>query len=381
MTGPRLDLSENAHYNNENENNGFNMIKVRTKRLQTAKAYLANCLASVENGEMLPPIRDLIEGSGTTRAAVYQAIAYYRERGLLESRPRIGLFKTGNDNSARIIDLIACNDTGYSNDPSGLIFDVLGRFHKVAAAHGYAVRLHSVPQEESIEKYTLLSRLPDSSGFVLILANIRELVSAFQATGKPTVCLLPHGKFIDVDQVVDARSIVDLQMAHLIELGHRRILYLREEYPFYQNSTMLNRRMQYYQAMARHGFKVYPHWQDNFVRGDLGKALQSAFSRNPVPTALIVYDTDLPEVYRFLESRRLKIGSDVSVIATDGSAAINRLTPSATSVVSHSLHAVETIWELLEKQRRGDLNPKTVEVLLTFKKGRSTGKAPKSSSK
>ncbi len=354
-----------------------NMIKVRTKRLQTAKAYLANCLASVDTGEMLPSIRSLIEGSGTTRAAVYQAINYYQERGLLESRSRIGLVKTHNGTPGRIIDLIACHDAGYSNDPSGLIFDVLMQFHKVAATYGYAVRLHSVTQEEGIEKYTLLSRLPDSSGFVLIQANIRELVAAFLATGKPTVCLFPHGKFMNVDQVVDARSIVDIQMAHLIELGHRRILYLREEYPFYQSSTMLNRRMQYYQIMARHGFKVYPHWQDNYIRGNLDKALQSAFSTNPIPTALIVYDTELSEVYRFLESRHLKIGSDVSVIATDGSAVTNRLTPSATSVVSHSLHAVETVWELLDKQRQGNLNPKTVEVLLTFKKGRSTGRVPK----
>ncbi|MPN30941.1 hypothetical protein SDC9_178412 [bioreactor metagenome] len=169
-------------------------------------------------------------------------------------------------------------------------------------------------------------------------------------------------------------------MRHLIELGHSRILYLRGEFPFYLNSTMLDRRMQYYRIMARHGFAVPPHWRDSYPPEELPQALEAAFGAEPHPTALIIYDTDLPEVYRFLESRRLRIGSDVSVIATDGSGAIDRLTPSVTSVVSHGLHAVETVWEMLEKQRGGDRSPRTVEVLLTFKQGRSTGKAPAISS-
>ena len=352
------------------------MIKVRTKRLQAAKAYLATCLTSVERGEMLPSIRDLIRDSGTTRAAVYQAISYYQAQGMVESRPRIGLIKIGGGSPGRIIDLVACHDGGYSRDPSGFIFDVLMHFHKVATAHGYAVRLHSVRQEDSVEKYSQLTRLEDTSGFVLLQTNAREIVSTFQSTGKPTVCLFPHGRFIDVDQVIDAKSIIEIQMQHLMALGHRRILYLREEYPFHQSSTMLSRRMQYYQIMARHELKVYPHWQDNYILGNLKKALCAAFDRSPAPTALIVYDTDILEVYHFLRSRNLKIGSDVSVVATDGSAAINRLTPSVSSVVSHGLHAVEEVWRLLEKQRGDNLNPETVEVMLTFNAGHSTGKAP-----
>jgi len=355
------------------------MEKIRSARFEAAKICLANCLASVSAGQALPSVRDLIAASGTTRAAVEQAVRHYRERGEIEARPRVGLFKTGTSAPGRILDLVACHDGGYTRDPSGFLFDVLMHLHRVCAEHGYAVRLHSVRPEESAEKYIRLSRLPDSGGFVLLLASCREIVSAFLASGRPTVCLFPHGKFTDVDQVTDAHGLVELQMNHLIGLGHRRIVYLREEFPAYQNSTVLSRRMQYYQLMARNGLRVYPHWQASYLRGEAEKALAAVFEVEPAPTALIVYDTDLPEVYRFLESRHLKIGADVSVIATDGSGAIAKLRPAVTSVVSHSRHAVETVWELLEKQQNGDRTPKTVEVMLTFKEGRSTGKAPEDS--
>ena len=95
-----------------------------------------------------------------------------------------------------------------------------------------------------------------------------------------------------------------------------------------------------------------------------------------MPTALIVWDKDAEIVYDFLKSKNLVIGRDVSVIATDGDLTLAKLDPPATTIFSHCEHAVQNIWNLIEKQLNGDFSPQKIEVMLTIREGLSVGMVP-----
>lgn len=350
------------------------MKQIKPEQLEKARNHLGLVLAKVQPGGKLAPVRSLIRDSGTTRAAIEQAISHYESTGLLQRRDRVGLFRRNLPAAGQIIDLVACSDEGYTRMIGDFLSECFINFTKIAGGHGFLTRIHSVSQEDSVQRYVELANLSDSAGYVIVQANMREVVTTFQRSGKPVVCLFPQGRFLNVSQVIDAVPILEMQMNHLVELGHSRILYIREEYPFYQGMTMLNRRLEYYKRMAQNGFHIPQHWQTHFASGQLEKALTLTFSGDPKPTALIVYDTAVEDVYSFLQKGGLEIGKDVSVIATDGSPILERLRPTVTTVVSHSNYTLNMVWKLFEMQLRGEQNYSTQEVLLTFKKGDSTGK-------
>ncbi len=348
-------------------------MKISTQRLDTARNYMAGCFSRPTADGKLPPLRTMIRESGTSRTAITRILEEYEERGLIQRRARIGTVK--NDLAGmRIIDLVACHDEGYSKAGTGFLYDCILGLIKTATEEKYMTRLHSVAQDNSIEKYLTIARQRDSAGFVLLEPNMCEIISTFRKTGKPVVALFSQGRFLNVDQVVNAVSIIRMQMEHLIGLGHSKILYLREEFPFYQGITMMSRRLEYYNIMARNGFPIPAHWRTEYLPGELRSALECAFAREPRPTALIVYDLDVAQTYDFLKEKGYRIGSDVSVMATDGASMLNHLEPSVTTLVSHATHTVKSVWSLLEKQRGGNDEPCTLEVMLTFRQGRSTGR-------
>ena len=167
-----------------------------------------------------------------------------------------------------------------------------------------------------------------------------------------------------------------MQLKHLYTLGHRKILYMREEYARDYVMTLLHRRLEYYRFMARKHLEIPAHWCSEYPEGNLEEALQKTFSKTPCPTGLIVYDGSVQKVYEFLRRHNLVIGKDVSVLATDGDKFLSELEPPVTTVVSHALQTVLGIWALLDKQQRGDHEPQHMEVMLTFRQGGSDGPPP-----
>ncbi len=270
--------------------------------------------------------------------------------------------------------MIACHDAGYTRVQESFLVDCLVKFCSKAEQHGYAIRMHSVSLDEPMEAYIGLSKLPDSGGFILIQPQVVEMVNSFQKTGLPVVCLFPNGRFPNVDQVKDSASMVSLQMKHLMELGHTRILYLREEDPRFTNYTMMQRRLEYFKLMSKYDFHVPKHWQTECSPGCLFKTLELCFQQEPRPSAIIAYDTDIPIIYDFLIKNNYEIGSDVSVIATDGSAFLRHLIPKPSSCFVDSPYSMELAWTLLEKQMKGNFEPVCYENMLIFHQGDSTGR-------
>ena len=349
------------------------MDGIRKKRQEQAEKYIEACLTKVSAGERLPSVRELIEGSGTARAPVSAVLKRYAEEGLVQVDFRRGIFKTAVKKKSKIIDFVACHDEGYSQLRDSFISDCIMTFCDIATKHEYSVRFHSFSVKSRLEDYVALTKLADSAGFVLIEPQIIEMVNTFRDAGFPVVCLFPNGRFTNVDQVKDAVSIVELQVRYLNSLGHKRILFLREEDPKYPNFTMSLRRLEYFKLMAKNGFSVPSHWRTECVPGELEHTLEWCFSEEPKPTAIISYDTDMPGVYDFLKKNGYVIGKDISVVATDGSAMLDRLIPKPTSYLASSSYSMELAWNLLEKQIKGDFKPVCYEIMLTLSQGDSTG--------
>lgn len=348
----------------------------KSSSLQIAEKYLQNILYCTAIGKRLPPIRQMINESGASRKALEFFLKKFDEQQLIERRQRIGIIRTAG-HGKRIYDVVACRNDGYIENPRpNFLSDTVQLLLTEGSRKGNLIRVHSIALGDSVERYVQIAQLRDSDGFILFLPNMIEIITLFKNTGKPVVAVFPEGIFPQIDQVFTATGSMEMQLNHLYAMGHRKILYMREEYTRDYVMTLMNRRLEYYRFMARKHLEVPEHWCSEYPEGGLEKALQKTFSKMPCPTGLIVHDGSVPKVYEFLRRNNFVIGKDVSVLATDGDRFLYELEPPITTVVAHSRQTVLAIWALLDKQHRGDYKPQFMEVMLTFRQGGSDGRPP-----
>ena len=343
------------------------------KQLGEARKYISKCVAQAHANGRLPSLRTMLEESHCSRMALQKIIDEYVDLGYLTRKAKSGYYLPSVSSGGATIELVACHDEGYL--AHGFLYECMLSMISLFSTHGYSVRVTSINQQDTIDKYLEVSKRVDTAAFVLLAPHTREIISTFQWTGKPVLSLFSQGRFIGVNQLVDSSQLVATQMKHLMELGHRRILYLREEYKQYQSLTETNRALDYYRIMARNGIQVPEHWHTSHPFGKLNETLELAFSKEPTPTALIVGDFAVPGTYDFLRKHNLSIGKDVSVVATDGIAFLSSISPTVSTCVVNSARVSEMAWELLEKQFNGNKGFECREVEIEFRKGESSGKA------
>jgi len=342
------------------------------EQLWNAHEYISKSIAQAYSSGRLPSLRNMMEQSHCSRTALEQVIAEYVSSGHLVRKAKSGYYLNHMFPASKIIELVACHDEGYM--AIGIIYECMLSMINIFGEHGYSIRLTSISQNESIEKYLEISRRPDAAAFVLLAQQSREVVSTFQLTGKPVVSLFSQGRFLGVNQLIDSSRIVSMQMNHLLELGHTRILYLREKYKQYQGLTETSRFLDYYRIMAEHGLQVPTHWHPSYPCGKLNEAMEMAFSKQPTPTALIICDLDVVNIYNFLKRHNLTIGKDVSVIATDGISLLDSVSPSISTTVASSSRISQDAWELLERQFKGSKGFECREVDISFRQGESSSR-------
>ena len=347
-------------------------MNLASEQLKNAREYISKCIAQSYTNGRLPPLRAMLEQSHCTRLALEYIIKEYVDLGYLIRKDRSGFYLRSQSPNGNTIEFVACHDGGYT--ASGFLYECMLAMINIFSMHGYSVRLTSINQLESIEKYLEISKRSDSAAFVLLTPHTREIVSTFQLTGKPVLVLFPQGRFIGVNQLIDSSQLMRLQMNHLMELGHRRILYLREQYAPYQSMTELNRGMEYYHIMSRNGLQMPDHWHMHYPAGELDETLELAFSKDPTPTALILSDLEVPAAFAFLRKHNLAIGKDVSVVATDGISFLSSLSPTVSTTVTDCVQLSEDAWSLLERQFLGSQDFECREVEISFHQGESSGR-------
>ena len=358
------------------QNGDFVKMKISAQKLQSARDFILYALHNTVIGEKLPSVRDLIAGSSSSRTAVETVLTELEKANYIRRLPRSGIIRLPQKQKLTF-DVIACHEGGYMRcDFKNFLSEVVDKLFLSAKKRGYSLRMHFVGLNESVEHYCRIAELDDSDGFLLILPNASEIISLFKQTGKVFVAIFPEGKFPECDRVELSSSTVATQMQYLLTLGHRRILYLREEYPDYHARSLMFRRLEYSRLMSENGLQIPKHWKTAYPPDNILYALKCSFSAEPMPTALIIWDRDAKTVYDFLKSRNLVVGKDVSVIATDGDLTLTNLQPPVTTIISHIDHTIQSIWALVEKQLSGNHIPQKIEVMQTFRHGLSVGILP-----
>jgi DNA-binding LacI/PurR family transcriptional regulator len=212
----------------------------------------------------------------------------------------------------------------------GLLSAIFGR----ALERGYNPLIYGYPPDGAGDREIL--RYADGRSDAFILLNPptgSDLVRYLHGAGTPTVTVLsrdtdPRGRWVDSDHEGGIRASV----AHLADLGHRRIAYLIGP----RTEDVVNRRVTAFcEALDERGLParadwILPHTWD--VVGT-GEHLDRLLADPHPPTAILTwYDTAAEDLFRAARMRGLRIPEDLSVIGFDDMPAARSMVPALTTV-------------------------------------------------
>jgi len=330
-------------------------------------------------GEPLPPVRQLIESCGTSRARLEGLLAELSAEGLIERRPRQGIFKAAGaagGSLVSMVDLVACGRTGDVRTEGTFSAELLEAVTTQASRRGMGVRLHQFWVGDRLADYEALAVRSDVRACLLLGLHIPELATLLNDQHIAWVSIFPQTQFALSRTVLDSPRIPEIHLRHLWGLGHRRIASLDRLNEQAPSRAHRIRREAFYRLMAERGLRVAPHWVANgwFDEAACLAALEGIFSEPPHPTAIVAYDPHLSTIYRFLERRGLKIAEDVSVIGTDDLAITATLHPPATTVRNSRRIAAEIAMDMLDRILAGQEVNENREVPVELVVRQSTGR-------
>jgi DNA-binding LacI/PurR family transcriptional regulator len=339
-------------------------------------------LLQLRPGEPLPPIRTLKKDLGVSLDGLEGVLEEFDREGLIERRPRQGIFKVSDGDvtqMVQVVDVVACGRTGDVRAEGSFTSELVEAFTLEAGHRHQGIRLHQFWLDAGVSDYGALARRSSVKAVVFLGLHTPELTSIFEELHIAWVSLLPQSQFRYRRTIMDGSKVTEIQLRHLWDLGHTRIGYLDRMNPQAPSCTAISRLTSYYQKMAERGLQVQPHWVSNGLFDDATtmESLKQIFSREPYPTALLVRDPHLPAIYRFLESKGLRVGREVSVVGTDDLAAASMVRPKATTVRNPRDVMVTMTFAMLDRILNGENVDEVQEVPVELVVRESTGPAIK----
>ncbi len=323
---------------------------------QQAKKFIEKELNGLGDGERLAPIRNLIDRSGLSRRMIEQAIDYYKDQNLLEVNPRSGIFRSMlAEPERREVKIIGCGEINYLGINNGFMSRIVELLYLNASRRNISAKLHRVKFNESIQAYENLAKDRNVYAYILLSPHMAGIHEVFAASGRPTITLFPIFPMTRGVRIVDSPDMMQMQLEYLFAQGHRKIAYMESVEGEVNDYSAQFRKLEYYRVMAENGCRVQPNWVGNggFQESSVNRTLDKIINSAEAPTALICNDWLLSFVYRFLESRGLRIGRDISVMGTDGLEMTWRITPRPTTVLTSRRLAVSKTWDILERMAAG----------------------------
>lgn len=260
------------------------------------------------------------------------------------------------------------------DDLANPFFAALARAVEDAAhARGYVVLIGSSNDSLSREREVIsafCSRLVD--GLIVVpVAGSHRFLREQMARGTKVVCADRAAEGMDVDTVmVDNRQAAERAVAHLLELGHRRIGYLGDRLDIL---TIRERYAGFCDAFARIGLEPDPA----IVRHELRNRPESAQAAVDLlahprrPTA--VFASNNLTTMGAIDALYQAGGEDVALIGFDEFALADKLDPPVTVVAQDPVAIGATAAQLLFSRIEGDTSPPRQVVLLTHLVPRGSG--------
>ncbi|NLG83829.1 MAG: LacI family transcriptional regulator [Firmicutes bacterium] len=244
---------------------------------------------------------------------------------------------------------------------------VVSGIEKVLAAEGYTIILcnsHEDPEAEREAIRVLLARRVDG----LIIAPVQSKPDGLELLFKsnvPFVFVARYMPGVDTDYVVcDDEAVGRLATEHLIDRGHRRILFMNSR----GNSSAELRQRGYEQSLAAHGISPEPSLiRTVYYHTQAEEAISAALDEGLDPTAVFCFCDEMAVgVLRVLAARGIRVPEEIAVISCDNLAFSAVLHPPLTTVdIPEFEMGVEAARILLNKIKRR--KKKTTQVVFTPK--------------
>ncbi|MFA6814743.1 MAG: substrate-binding domain-containing protein [Lentisphaeria bacterium] len=327
------------------------MSEARKKNHLKAKRYLVKQIRQLAIGDSLPSIRSMVLESGLGRRVLEVALETMLTYGYIESRERSGIYKTAKVShkyDKLVVDVICCSEAGYLDSPNNFFATLRDELCFEATSNDCLIRMHQIKEDAPLSSYDKLIVENDINFAFLLSPHTIEIEKVFANFHIDTLTLLPRYQTPYSYAIIDSPDMVDIQMNHLFNLGHKQIAFIGEFQPEHASLIHMSRTMNYYRIMAENGYKVYPQWvmHNNYNNEVLAKKLSLMFSEE-APTAVICCDMALTALYHFLVFKKLQIGKDVSIISCDNLEHL-RLFPEPTTVVNSRKVIAKMAWKMFE---------------------------------
>jgi len=328
-----------------------------TSSSEIAYDFLRNALNAAPKGKKLPSLRQVARECKVSKIAVGRALAQLQGEGLIESRPRSGLFRSQKILAdQKIIHYLffghanGLNDGGFHSTILSCLASKLGQ--------PSSLRAHSMPDEP--DPAAVVRGILDQPSSLVITCCIDldrlGLISPLIAAGLPCLHVFPNlVNPLRPCLTLNDTEMVRQQIEFLVGLGHRRIAYLHGardgmfSRPIHVRRDVFCRLALEYNLELRPGFVRYVGWNPEDIR----VGVHQLFSEPAKPTALVIYDQHVNPVYAELRAGGLVPGRDVSVLGMDDMPWAEHVDPPLTSLRVPRVEAVESMLEMLNEVQAG----------------------------
>lgn len=233
--------------------------------------------------------------------------------------------------------------------------------------------VESFDERDRAQKILQLTRARHIDGLVMWgPRRVDPIVDTLARDGFPLVMIgsLEHEGLCTID--IDNRAAAKAMVAHLIDLGHRRIACITNAPTSYTASA--DRLAGYREALRRHGITPDEHLvrQGNFTAESGYEAMLSILegAGKPPSAVFIASDTVAFGAMKALRERRLRVPSDISLAGFDDIPLAAYATPPLTTVsfsgVQEGIRAGEILMDLLDGKIRSPYR-ETIETRLVIR--------------
>lgn len=211
----------------------------------------------------------------------------------------------------------------------------------------------------------------------IVLSAARPLLEWFVERKVPVFALFGRRRGLPVAGVgPDKPPAIAKATRRLIELGHRRIVYLTlraQRLPKPGTSVQ-----PFLDELAVHGMVTGPYhlpdWEEDLE--SFQECLESLFRHSP-PTALIVDEAAFfVATVMFLQSRRLRVPDDVSLVCTDGDPHFDWCRPSVAHIAWDTAPVVRRALHWANHQAQGKPDVRQTLTKAEFVEGGTIGPVP-----
>lgn len=333
-------------------------MKVATK--EKVDKYIYRQIVTLSNGDKLPSVRKMMKDCNTSQLTIQTVLKRYEQQNLIKSSNRRGFFKIETKKKSPFfdeLDLIYCTSVKEKDPLANFHVELSHLLAKFCGENWRSVRMHFLEGNVNNEDVTRIAESSRCRACIVISSPSHELGRILEEHHITYINLFPQSPDIDQDAVniiINNEDVLQRQLDHLLDLGHKKIAYLHSLNKLEIVRDLLFRKDLFKQMALKKGLPLKPHWVQfgGYDTNAAIKAMRKVLSGKEKPTAVIASDYHIPGIYSVLNEFGLEPGKDFSVVGTDNLIISRIISPPATTLDISREHTAElaltTLMKLLE---------------------------------